>query len=52
MVFVNEEERRRRLEICGACDQYRVKFRQCKKCGCLMPFKTKLQNSTCPLQKW
>jgi len=29
-----------------------VLSKQCKKCGCFMAIKTKLQAATCPLGKW
>ena len=42
----------KRLDICKKCPRY-VRFtKQCKECGCLMTAKTKLADSSCPLNKW
>lgn len=41
-----------RLEICKGCEFYREKTNQCKKCGCFMKLKTKLENAKCPIGKW
>jgi hypothetical protein len=41
-----------RYEICQACPELIQLTKQCKKCGCLMHLKTKLEKATCPLGKW
>ena len=41
-----------RLDICKSCPELIKPTTQCKKCGCFMTLKTKLQNATCPLGKW
>ncbi|NDB60995.1 hypothetical protein EB001_21495 [bacterium] len=41
-----------RLEICQACDFYKKRTNQCKKCGCFMKLKTTLENARCPIGKW
>ena len=41
-----------RLEICKVCEFYRVKTNQCRKCGCFMKLKTKLEHAKCPIGKW
>ena len=41
-----------RLEICKACEFYRAKTNQCRKCGCFMKLKTKLEHAKCPIGKW
>ena len=46
----NEEQTKKRLEICGSCEFFFMGI--CKKCGCVMKLKTKLQEATCPLDKW
>jgi rRNA maturation endonuclease Nob1 len=48
----NEEQTRKRLEICHSCDFFYKPVGICKKCGCVMKLKTKLQEATCPLDKW
>lgn len=41
-----------RYSICKSCPELIKLTKQCKKCGCFMPAKTKLQLATCPLSKW
>lgn len=40
-----------RLKICESCEFYKI-TKQCSKCGCFMPLKTKLAISECPIGKW
>ncbi len=42
----------KRLEICRACPELIQLTTQCKKCGCFMAAKTKLEAAKCPLGKW
>ena len=46
----DSEEVKKRLDICGSCEFFNMGL--CKKCGCIMKFKTKLTNATCPVGKW
>jgi len=41
-----------RLEICKACPELIQMTTQCKKCGCFMSAKAKLEAAKCPLGKW
>ena len=41
-----------RYSICKACPELIKLTNQCKKCGCFMIAKTKLEKATCPLGKW
>lgn len=41
-----------RYNICKSCPELIKLTKQCKKCGCFMAVKTKLQLATCPLGKW
>jgi hypothetical protein len=41
-----------RYSICQSCPELIRLTKQCKKCGCFMAAKTKLQKATCPLGKW
>ena len=41
-----------RLDICDKCPELIQLSQQCKKCGCVMPFKAKLKEAKCPLGKW
>jgi len=45
------EVQKPRMEICRSCEHLNtLKF--CNKCGCFMPFKTRLETAGCPLLKW
>jgi hypothetical protein len=41
-----------RMEICNACPELIKLTNQCKKCGCIMSIKTKLEAAKCPIGKW
>lgn len=49
--YASEEEKDRRYSICEDCPHLTI-TKQCTKCGCIMPAKTKLLHATCPLGKW
>lgn len=49
-VMVSDDTRKTREEICDTCDK-RVGAR-CHKCGCNLPKKVLLSESTCPEGKW
>lgn len=41
-----------RMSICLSCPELIRISNQCKKCGCFMSFKTKIEASKCPIGKW
>lgn len=41
-----------RQEICDTCPHFKIPGGICKKCGCFMKVKTKIQTAKCPLDKW
>ena len=41
-----------RMSICKGCPELIKATNQCKKCGCVMLFKTKLDAAKCPIGKW
>jgi hypothetical protein len=41
-----------RFNICKACPELVKLTTQCKKCGCFMKVKTKMEKATCPIGKW
>lgn len=41
-----------RMSICLQCPELISLTKQCKKCGCFMEVKTKLESAKCPLAKW
>ena len=47
-----EESSNERYEICLSCPELINISKQCKKCGCFMSIKTKLESAKCPLGKW
>ena len=51
--YVEDEELgKTRLKICKGCPELIQLTTTCKKCGCFMAAKTKLQGATCPIGKW
>lgn len=48
----SEEIANKRYEICKACPEFIKITKQCKRCGCFMAAKTKLESAKCPLNKW
>lgn len=41
-----------RMSICLSCPELIKLTHQCKKCGCFMGAKTKLEAAKCPIGKW
>jgi hypothetical protein len=41
-----------RLAICFGCEFFNEDSMRCKKCGCNMKLKTKLDTAKCPINKW
>ena len=41
-----------RMDICKPCPELIQLTKQCKKCGCFMELKTKLEYAKCPIGKW
>lgn len=41
-----------RMSICNGCPELIKITSQCKKCGCFMSAKTKLESAKCPVGKW
>jgi hypothetical protein len=50
--WASEELSTNRYEICQSCPELIKLTKQCKKCGCFMVAKTKLQKASCPIGKW
>jgi hypothetical protein len=49
--FATSTVQTQRYEICKTCPSFTL-LKTCKECGCIMPLKTKLANTSCPLAKW
>jgi hypothetical protein len=41
-----------RIAICKACPELIKLTKQCRKCGCFMAIKTKIEKASCPMGKW
>ena len=51
-MIVEQKISKERLDICRSC-QYLIPITYtCKKCGCFMIVKSKLENSVCPIGRW
>jgi hypothetical protein len=48
----SDEKASERFEICSSCPELIKLSKQCKKCGCFMFAKTKLEKASCPIGKW
>ncbi len=50
--WVEESVASARYSICQSCPELVKLTKQCKKCGCFMAVKTKMEKAECPLGKW
>jgi hypothetical protein len=48
----SEELQSTRMSICKTCPELIKLTNQCKKCGCIMTAKTRLEAAKCPIGKW
>jgi len=51
-VFVSEEIKQSRLELCYSCSHYEEDSKRCRACGCFLDYKTSVKSATCPIMKW
>jgi hypothetical protein len=49
---VTEAVHNARMDICLSCPELIKLTSQCKKCGCFMNLKTKIEAAKCPIGKW
>ena len=49
---IQEDEIKRRLDICATCEFFVQKSQRCSKCGCKLRFKRRLRSAHCPVGKW
>jgi hypothetical protein len=47
-----EDIKNERLAICDTCEFFKHSTRQCRKCGCFMDLKSRLDKANCPMKKW
>ncbi len=50
--WATEQVSSERYSISKECPELIKLTKQCKKCGCFMAAKTKLQKAICPIGKW
>lgn len=50
--FATDALQEKRYSICQICPEFIGVTTQCKKCGCIMKLKTKLEKAVCPIGKW
>ena len=50
--YTDDQTSSNRYKICLDCPELISLTKQCKQCGCFMALKVKLQEASCPLQKW
>jgi hypothetical protein len=50
--WLDDDVSSKRLSICRSCPELIKLTEQCKKCGCFMAIKTKIEKATCPMEKW
>ena len=48
----SEEIQKERMDTCLSCPELIQLTKTCKKCGCFMEMKTKLEYAKCPIGKW
>ena len=51
-LMASDEVHIQRMDICTSCPFFNDDQKRCLKCGCFMPAKTKLEASSCPIEKW
>jgi hypothetical protein len=50
--YISQYESDKRFFICKGCPEFIEQNTQCKKCGCIMKNKTKVDHMRCPIGKW
>ena len=51
-MLASKEKAEQRMSICKECPSYKSLLFICSECGCIMPAKTRINGSNCPLGKW
>jgi hypothetical protein len=51
-MFVSDEVKAQRLNICKSCEYYDAKQIRCKHCGCFLEHKASFALDSCPIHKW
>jgi len=51
-IFVSEEKKKKREQICNDCSQFNRESKRCYLCGCYMEVKWKFKTADCPISMW
>ena len=51
-VAASDKKVKMREKTCLHCDWFEKKKLRCIKCGCIVPIKIRLEEESCPLNKW
>ena len=51
-LFVSDEVRESRLEMCRSCEYYDASQIRCRHCGCFLEHKARFALDSCPIDKW
>lgn len=51
-VRASQSEIDRRMAICKTCEHFVDNPMKCRKCGCFLNLKTRLETEHCPIGKW
>jgi len=51
-IFVSEEKKKKREQICNDCSQFNRESKRCYLCGCYMEVKWKFKAADCPISMW
>lgn len=51
-IFSSDLEKKRRYDICQACEFFEAQSKRCEKCGCFMEYKVGITAAQCPVNKW
>lgn len=51
-ILADDEEQKIRYKICEECEFFNSISSRCKKCGCFMKIKTRLDSSKCAMGYW
>jgi Family of unknown function (DUF6171) len=50
-VFVDDDEKQRRMDICKKCEHFSDMLHQCELCGCFLEAKTRIKAFHCALDQ-
>ena len=51
-MFVSDDTREKRMDVCKQCEYYDSRQNRCRHCGCFLEHKVRFAIDSCPLDKW